>query len=231
MDIDPLVGELLAVGRAGNPSAASSLTGAGSHAKVVLAASRMRGPILNEIAAWPVADRVALAKSFAVYEDTVGGIGSVTALAYLMRLFRDSADQGYETFAWIERNTRSLAYYAGRALDFIEPEVASARQAAARADKERQNRAVVDLAQARRAQQATGKLYNAVRRGDLKAVEALLLQGADPGVLTPQGIPLVEYARAEGRDSIANLLNSQRDLSASTQSAKHCAEGSRPAGV
>lgn len=208
MDIDNLVAELLAIGRAGNPADASSVTGAGIHAKVVLAASLMRGPILDEIAAWPVADRVALAKSFAVYEDTVGGISSITALAYLMRQFRDSVDQGYQTFAWIEGNTCSLAYYAGRALDFMEPEVAAERQAAVRADKECRNRALADSIHARRAQHATAKLYNAVRRGDMKAVQALLLQGADPTVLNPHGVPIVGYARAEGRDTIAELLES-----------------------
>lgn len=57
------------------------------------------------------------------------------------------------------------------------------------------------------AQRATKNLVNAVRRGDVKAVKALLAKGADPRyALPPDGQSLVEYAEANGKTGIADLL-------------------------
>ena len=202
MNIEALIAELFEVGRTDNLASAATLPGAGVHNQVVLVASHLRkGATLAWIAALSVADRVAFAKALAFYEHSVGGIGSVTALEPVMRLLSDSVDQGYETFQWILLNTRSLDYYMGRAIDFIEPVVAAAQRAAARAENERQNYELAEPARARRAQQATDNLYNAVRRGDLKAVHALLDKGADPQILTPDGVSLIQCARALGRET------------------------------
>ncbi|GKS60523.1 hypothetical protein YTPLAS18_40500 [Nitrospira sp.] len=57
----------------------------------------------------------------------------------------------------------------------------------------------------RAAVRATGRLANAVRRGDIKAVAALLRRGADPVAALP-GQSLVGFAEAQGRTSVAELL-------------------------
>lgn len=211
MNIDTLIDALLEVGRASDLHAATKLPGAGVHSQVSLAASLIRGPVIDRIASLSVHDRVSFAKALAVYENTVGGMGSVTALQQVMRLFDDDTEQGYETFIWITENTRSLWYYAGRAVDFIEPEVAAIRRAAAQAENERRNYALAAPARARRADRATGNLYNAVRRGDPKAVRALLAKGADPMATTPEGEPLISYARSTGREEIAAQLEVARN--------------------
>lgn len=210
MNIDALIDALLEVGLAGDLHVATKLPGAGVHSQVTRASSLFRGAVIDKIAALSVRDRVSFAKALAVYENTVGGIGSVTALRYVMRLFNDDAEQGYEAFFWIVENTRSLWYYADRSVDFIEPDVAAARRAAARAENERRNYELAAPARARRADRATGNLYNAVRRGDPKAVQALLAKGADPMAMTPAGEPLISYARATGRKEIATLLEVAR---------------------
>lgn len=211
MNIDALLDSLLAIGRAGDLHAATRLPGAGVHSQVVLASSRFRGAVVDKVASLPVNDRVALAKALAVYENSVGGIGSVTAVQHVMRLFGDAVEEGYETFRWICENTRSLWYYADRAVDFIEPDVAAVRRAAARAENERRNYELAAPARVRRAECATDNLYNAVRRGDLKAVQALLRRGADPTRVTPTGELLITYARTIGREEIAIQLEATRD--------------------
>jgi len=211
MNIDALIDALLEVGRAGDLHAANKLPGAGVHSQVVLASCRFRGVVVDKIAALPVHDRVVFAKALAVYENSVGGIGSVTALQQVMRLFGDAVQLGYETFFWITENTRSLWYYAGRAVDFIEPDVAALGRAAARAENERRNYELAAPARARRADRATGNLYNAVRRGDPKAVQALLAKGADPTAMTPTGEPLISYARVSDHEDIATQLEAARD--------------------
>jgi hypothetical protein len=207
MDIDALVDSLLEVGRAGDFQAATSLPGAGVPSQVLLASSCFSREVVDKIAALPIDDRVALAKALAVYENSVGGLGSVTTLQYVMCLFGDAVEQGYETFRWISENTRSLWYYAHRAVDFIEP----ARRAAARAENNRRNYELAAPARARRANRATANLYNAVRRGDIKAVQALLGSGANPTAMTPMGESLISYARASGQEDIAAHLEAARD--------------------
>jgi hypothetical protein len=61
---------------------------------------------------------------------------------------------------------------------------------------------------ARRLCQIKSKLlqFNAIRRGDTKAVEALLRHGAAPHGVTPDGIPLVRYAEENNRTAIVQLL-------------------------
>jgi hypothetical protein len=211
MDIDTLVDALIKVGRTGDPYAAASLPGAGVHSQVVQVASYFRrATVLDKIAALPVVDRISFSKALAVYEDSVGGMGSVTALQYVMRLFDDAVEQGYETFSWICANTRSLWYYSSRAVEFMEPEIAAERRAIARSEVERRNYELAEPARVRRAARATDSLYNAVRRGDLKAVQALLAKGADPTISTPTDEPLVEFAQTAGSKEIANLLEAAR---------------------
>jgi hypothetical protein len=57
------------------------------------------------------------------------------------------------------------------------------------------------------AESATGNLFNAVRRGDLKAVAALLKAGAAPSVCCPDGTTMIDFARGKGHLLIAALLD------------------------
>lgn len=61
-------------------------------------------------------------------------------------------------------------------------------------------------AKARKAEQASANLFNAVRRGDVNAVKALLEKGASPSSCTPDGVPLVKYAEESGRNAVVEVL-------------------------
>ena len=63
-----------------------------------------------------------------------------------------------------------------------------------------------------KADTATRNLYNAVRRGDIKGVAALLERGANAAACAPDGSPLIDLAMAKGFDAIAAQL---RDAAAS----------------
>ena len=56
------------------------------------------------------------------------------------------------------------------------------------------------------AEQATSNLYNAVLRGDLKAVRALIEKGADITVCAPDGTTMVALAIANGHTAIVQEL-------------------------
>jgi hypothetical protein len=64
----------------------------------------------------------------------------------------------------------------------------------------------VEEAEARRASAATAKLANAVRRGDVLAVKALLAQGARPADALPDGGSLQAFAASHAQDRMAELL-------------------------
>lgn len=206
METDEFVDALLELGRSGNLQAVTNLPGAGVHQKVCNMTSRFRGQVLERIATLSVEDRVALVKALAMYENSVGGLGSVTAVPYVMRLFGDAIEIGYQTFQWIVDNTRSLWYYKDRAVDFIEPELSAMQRKAAQEEVELKNYERAAPARAKRVERATSNLYNAVRRGDIKAVQALLSIGADPETLAPNGESLISYAQSLGRRDIAFQL-------------------------
>lgn len=66
-----------------------------------------------------------------------------------------------------------------------------------------------DDAKATRRHTATTRLAGAVKRGDVSAIEALLLQGADPGKALPKGGSLVDLALDNGRVAVAEFLKSR----------------------
>lgn len=211
MNIDALIEALLEVVRNGDLQAAKRLPGAGIHSQVVVAASRFRGAVIDKVASLPVDDRVGFAKALAVYEDSVGGIGSVTAVQHVMRLFTEDVEQGYETFRWICDNTSSLWYYTERAVDFIEPNVGALRRASARAENDQRSYGLAAAIREKQAERATKNLYNAIRRGDVKAVQALLRIGANPIGTTSTGELFISYARSSNRENIAAQLEAARD--------------------
>lgn len=101
--------------------------------------------------------------------------------------------------------------FASDWLSFQNESTANAQRAAKRAETERRNHDAAAPARAQRAERATRNLYNAVRRGDIKAVVALLGMGANPSTLAPTGESLIDYARATGRENIALQLEAARN--------------------
>ena len=203
MDPQNLCSQLLALGREGDYVAISALPGAGTHEAVLRLAGTHRSAVQEFFLALSPADRTAFIKAVATYEDSVNGLGSVTLLQHLLPHIDDS---GHEVLDWILRNTRSYWYYAYGARsyeDYVAQKRWRAEQTASNIhrDHERQARDT-----ARIAIDATAKLYNAVRRGDLKAVQALLLKGADAEAATPEGESLVSFAIQRNRQDIATAL-------------------------
>lgn len=205
-----LLQSLLTAGRTGDFDSIAGLPGAGVHQQVCNFSQSLCGyggtPLLDEIASWPTQDRAAFAKALAVYESSVGGLASVTALEYVLGLFQSEVQEGLEVMDWILSHTKALLYYGYRAHDFIDPGQRERRREWERVENEKRNYELAAPARARRAERATSNLFNAIRRGDTKAVEALLRQGAAPQGVTPDGIPLVRYAEQNNRTAIAQLL-------------------------
>lgn len=158
-------------------------------------------------------DRIALTKALAVLEHQVGGRGSVTHVRCLLPLV-DDPDR--LLFDWILRNTDSYAYWSHGAKSIEEYDSIRTRNAesAARGSAEKSERLKLELQQQkenreRNIQNATQRLYNAVRRGDIKALQALIAKGADVSLPTSAGMTLLEYAESQGKKAIVELLQSE----------------------
>jgi hypothetical protein len=198
-----LIEQLVAIGLSGDLSAAEALPGAGNHAQVLRFSSSLRGNGLAVLEAMPQENLRAFVKALAVYEGTVNGLGSVTALHQILPLVQD---EDHSLLDWILTSTESYWYYSHGARSFADLERLKAARAPRRAENERAERDREQVAKSRRAERATERLFNAVRRGDEKAVQALLHQGAAATAATPNGIPLVQYAEDLGRKKIADAL-------------------------
>jgi hypothetical protein len=148
-------------------------------------------------------DRRALIQCIAVVEDAMGGRGSVTALRWFLPCVQD---RSRELLAWVLANTRSYAHYSygARSLEELD-EFRRAKEERRRRSLEMERRRQEE-ARPRKAEQATSRLYNAVRRGDTRAVRALLMRGADATIKTPEGMALLAFARSKGLEDIAELL-------------------------
>lgn len=124
-------------------------------------------------------DHIAFVKAVAVYEHCCGTFGSVTLLQCLLPVRLTPSDTRRELLDWVLRNTDSYKYYAHGAksleeLDLVRTRRAEMRKANILRDLQRQ---AGD--KQRIAAKATRDLPNAVRRGDIKAVHALIGKGAD----------------------------------------------------
>jgi hypothetical protein len=127
----------------------------------------------------------------------------VTALHKLLPLLLERYE---ETLNWILANTRSYWWYAHGAKSVAELAAINQanrlrREQSLAAEHQREV-----AAKAKKGERASGNLFNAVRRGDIMAVRALLDIGADPTITTPDGTTLSEYALSIGRIDIANML-------------------------
>jgi hypothetical protein len=211
MNIDSTLDRLLEIGRSERFAEIESIVGLSDHSSVLRLAGTYRDDIVSYARRLSPADRVALVKSVAMVEHRVGGLGSVTNLQHLLQLVDDPERTLLD---WILRNTKSYWYYSHNARSIQELDLTSKRIAerkAARVEKE-QTRQIED--KSRIAADATRKLYNAVRRGDLKAVRALIERGADVTSCGPDGSPLIAVAMSKGFDAIAEELRHASDENA-----------------
>ena len=207
MQAPALIEQLIAAGLADDFAAVASLPGAGNHAQVLRFASSLRGEGRRVVDGMAPCHRAAFVKALAVYEDTVHGLGSVTALHQLLPL---KQEEDVALIDWVLSNTKSYAYYSHGARSLAEFRAIKAAGAARRAASARNEAEREQLAKERRAGRATANLHNAVRRGDLVAVMALLGQGAMCDARTPEGEPLDQYADGLGHAAVAAALRQAR---------------------
>jgi hypothetical protein len=117
-----------------------------------------------------------------------------------------------EVLDWILRNTASYDYYAHGARSLGEYRDICSHRARRRAEAMRVEMERQAQHKTRIAARATLLLYNAVRRGDAKAVRALLAKGADPNAKAPDGTSLEALAIGKDRRDIADELRIHRTV-------------------
>jgi hypothetical protein len=194
--------QLLEIGRYDRYEEIARVPGAGVHGDVVCNAGS--GRLVTFYKDLPTNDRHALIKAVAMYEDTVGGVGSVTALQRLFLLVNDPRG---DLLDWVLQNSRAFRYYYHDARSLEEYKDICERIAARKAETLHREKGRELEAHERQATVATANLYNAVRRGDIKAVRALLAQGANPSAtVAPDGRTLLALARGNNREDIAEAL-------------------------
>lgn len=203
MDANALFDSLLSIGRSGHFQDALGLPGAAQHDAVLRIADTHRRLLIEYFAKLEQSDRPGFIKAIAAYENTVGGLGSVTTLHRLLPLLSERYE---ETLNWVLANTRSYWWYAHGAESVAELAAIKQANRLRREHSLAQEHQREVAAKAKKAERASGNLFNAVRRGDIKAVQALLNIGADPTIATPDGNTLSEYAVNIGHIDIANLL-------------------------
>lgn len=158
---------------------------------------------LTQIAPLSRDDRVALIKGLAMYEDSIGGIGSVT---HLQRLIADLEEPVSDAFDWIVTNTSSYDYFSKGTKSWDHYMRALEGKKKRQEEHLEEERLREEAAKARNAVKATGNLLNAVRRGDIKAVTALIEKGASTDQKLESGESIHEYAIKHGYSEIASLL-------------------------
>jgi hypothetical protein len=208
VDADVLFGGLLSIGRSAQFADAFELPGAGQHHAVLRIADTHLKSLIEYFDKLDQSDRPGFVKAVAAYENTVGGLGSVTVLHKLL----PRLSERYEaTLDWILANTRSYWWYAHGANSVAElGAIEEANRIRREQSLAREHRREI-AAKEKKAARASGNLLNAIRRGDIKAVTALLDMGADPTIKAPDGPSLCDYALSIDRIDIANLLASVAD--------------------
>lgn len=208
MNVEPTLRRLLEIGRSERYAEIARVAELRDHSAMLQLAGVYRDQVLAFAKGLPLPDQVAFIKSIAILEHGVGGLGSVTNLERLLSLV---SDPKRTLLDWVLRNTKSYWYYSHGAqsiedLDLIRGRIAKQRDERLAKNQGRQVRDKVRIAEA-----ATNKLYNAVRRGDLKAVRALISKGADATSHAPDGSSLIAVAVSMGFDAIASELRHARN--------------------
>lgn len=205
MDIKDIFDGLLKLGRSNNFDKIAVIHGAGDHAAVCELASRYKRDVIDYVSQLSQPDQIAFIKAIATYEDTVGAIGSVTSLFYLMPMVQDYEEVLLD---WVLRNTDSYWWYGHEAKSLVEYREICRRKKEYREESLRLEAEREYAAKARAAERATYNLYNAVRRGDIKAVKALMEKGADAAAAkSPEGISVLKLAKLNKRQDIVEALS------------------------
>lgn len=203
MDVDLLFDGLLTIARDRRFDGVVDLPGAGQHRAVLRIADVHLSALIDFVEQVPKQVRADFVKAVAAYENTVGGLGSVTTLKRLLPLLGDSE---LEALDWILGNTNSYWWYGHGASSVAELAEWN------RLNNERRELALAKeverecFARLRKADKATVSLPNAVRRGDINAVRALIARGADSRAASMDGMPLLQYAKVRGLNEIAEVL-------------------------
>jgi hypothetical protein len=171
--------------------------------------------VINSLA---VEDIIALIKSLTIAEQVFPrwSAGSVSPVIRLFwRLYDLNPQRGDDIAGWIVSNTKNPyapfgSMFNGGATtvaEFKRYKAESYRRAQENmeAEEERQRVAQEDK-RAREAEVATQNLFNAVRRKDEKAVEALLSKGAKVECAAKGGMSVLDLADAQGNQRIIELL-------------------------
>jgi hypothetical protein len=203
MDVASLFDSLLAIGRSGRFEGIHSLPGVGVHDTISRFADTHRKALIGYFIALDESDKGFFVKAVAAYENTVGGLGSVTTLHSLLPLMEDP---NHSIIDWILSNTRSYWWYAHGATSFAELQLILQYNEDRRVESFRREDERAAAARLARAERATGNLYRAAFRGDVKAVVGLLANGADPSIKSPDGASLYEFAIKMQRADIAAIL-------------------------
>lgn len=166
-----LINTMLSLGLAERYDDVRKLPGAGNHSSVCRFSAEARKKLDDFFSTLDNPHRRALAKAVSVYEDSVGGLGSVTLLKGLIE---NTQDSDRSLMDWILKNTGSYSYYAGTAKSAEELERNNEQ-------KELRRKAAVEeelvrerQAKKSKAEKSGHRLANAIRRRDVDAVTSLL---------------------------------------------------------
>jgi hypothetical protein len=109
-----------------------------------------------------------------------------------------NTDNNYLPFGTTNLGAKSLVEHAR-----LKQSASERAQARYEAEVQRQ-----ESARQRKAQEATHALIGAIKRGDIKAVKALIAKGANANVKDSEGVSIREHARIKGNPEILELLTS-----------------------
>lgn len=145
----------------GLPEIVEHIPGAFVHREVVKHTAQFRG-MLDQVADLSSEDQSSFIKSLALYEQTVGGLGSATLLDPALRMVHDP---DHVLFDWVLNNTGSYEYFAKGVRSFSElQQIERTRSTRAEQNKQLEEQRVAE-AKIRRTEKASGNLIIAIKRG------------------------------------------------------------------
>jgi hypothetical protein len=210
MDMVPpeILSDLIAVGRSEVPQTPVTLRKPEVAHKTLLCGFRpwqRIGKMMGEVDLYYLIRGLVL---FSQYSGWSGGSVSPVVNLYLeyQRRFPESEP---DLAAWIVDNRRNSYEPFGCSMHSKARSYAEYLQCRANYELHKQSkaRAREEDWRTRRSQDATRKLPDAVYRGDLSAVAALVKRGADLRLRTSTGQSMVEFALANDRAAVAAFLN------------------------
>lgn len=159
--------------------------------------------VLDDIKLLPPVNQSALVKSLAIYEQTIGGLGSATILQGILPIIDDP---DHLAFDWVIQNTSSYSYFTGPANSYAEiQEHKLKREAIAKINLQIEAQRAEE-GRRRKAEKATQNLPNAIKRGDIKAVQALLNKGACITSAKCNDLSAADFARQLEHEKIFQLI-------------------------